>query len=130
MGQLYRPYAYLGKSQKSVGNETYYIRFNPLCSKHFKGKNRARVMKSTDDAYIVIEPYVEYEPKREYCTRGILMNSGSAYIHVAGFVNDGFFRAEWFGTGARHKVKKDSKGRIYVCINDVYEQEGDEDAGE
>ena len=119
MGQLYRPYAFLGKGNGS-SHENYYIRFSPMCLKSFGEKNRA-IMKSADNAYIVIEPYTEFEPKREIWTRGIKYYGSAAFIYVTGFVNDGFFNAEWFGTGKKHKVKKDSKGRIYVCLNDVYE---------
>lgn len=122
MPHLYKPYAFLGIG-KGGDHDNYYLRFSPMCVKSFGSNNRARVMKSTDGGYIVIEPYQEYDNRREMWTRGVKYQGSAVFIYVTGFVNSGFLNAELFGTGKKYKVKKDSKGRIYVCLNDVYEGE-------
>lgn len=119
------PYAALCVTRHK-GGEAYYIRFSPAVTKAFDGAKFCYVKRTVDGEYIVIRTVTKpiHEIIEKPWIYRLREQKNATYLSCTGLVNDRFLKRQWFD-GRHCKVKKDSKGNVYICINDIVKKEGD-----
>ena len=96
--------------------EAYKVRFNALTSRLLDNVSRVKVY--ANRRYVVFEPTTEVSKE----TFGVFRDGGrNAYcVSLNRLVNqERVLSKERFGK--RYKVKKDQKGRIYICLTEEVE---------
>ena len=102
----------------------YTMRFNAVASLALKGVEWVEVSKTKDGKYIILTPTTEPLPGERRSVGHIDWNSGYVRLFANYMVkHEQFLRASWFDN-QRHKVKKDKKGNIYICLLEVIEGDG------
>lgn len=99
----------------NTDNSTYYrIRFNRTAGKLLDGVRWVVLSKTADGAYIIVSPIDHQENGSLTVTRDTY---GFAWLHTTSLVTGGNLPKRLFGK--RYKVKRDAKGRIYICLKEV-----------
>ena len=102
----------------------YIIRFNAVASLAFKSVEWVEVSKTKDGKYIILTPTTEPLPGERRSVGHIDWDGGYVRLFANYMVkHEQFLRASWFDN-QRHKVKKDKKGNIYICLWEVIESDG------
>lgn len=106
-----------------ANNELYRIRFTVMVSeKLLKGINYVHLQKT--DSYIIVTPLTaEWKTDGNPFSVPVYRNKDrSVCISLTKLVkHEGFVRKSLFGK--RYKVKRDKKGKIYICLKEVVESD-------
>ena len=105
--------AYVSFCKTGGSNENYRIRFSRLASVLFDGVEWVKISKTMD--YIVLTPLQAREQYAFHVCRDPYNAAWISFVYLVrreGEVSKTLF-------GKRYKVKRDKKGRIYICLNEV-----------
>lgn len=100
---------------KSRGT-VYRLRFDRISTAVLGDCARVQLFRSTD--YIMVKP-VAASTADNKTTFLLGRNKKCAIINVGRLVTSGFFHKDLFGH--KYAVKRDRKGNLYICLNEVVE---------
>ncbi len=98
--------------------DSYKLRFTTMVSRYLDGVNYVRLYKTGN--HLIVEPLTQdWKAEGSKAAFPVCRESktGAVMIQLTDLVhNERFLRKELFGK--RYKVRKDKKGRLYVCLNE------------
>ena len=102
----------------------YRIRFSARASVLLKNVDYVYVRRTESGSHIILSPMSCFSadkgmPRDVY---HVGWWNGVPVVYCTPLVSGGFFRRDLFD-GEHRKLKRDSKGRVYICMNEIIEKE-------
>ena len=110
-------YCSFDKYETKNRGTVYKLRFDKLSCVTLGDKTHAQLYKSND--YILVKP-VHMTAGDARNTFLVSKHKSNAIVNVGRLVTNGFFHKDLFGR--KYVVKKDRKGNLYICLNEVVEE--------
>ena len=115
-----QPYAALVASHGNT-QDSYYIRFNAVCGKMFDGAKFCFVTRTSDLAYIIIKISKTQMTRTKETSAVYRDKSGGTRLPCMRLVQSKLLPERIFGR--KYRVKKDSKGNLYICLREPIEEQ-------
>lgn len=103
----------------------YRIRFSKRAGILLNNKDFVYVRRTENGSHIILTPMTCYEGDVRKRPRDVFRVgwwNGVPVIYCTTLVSSGFLRRDLFD-GEHRKIKRDSQGRVYVCMNEIIEKE-------